>query len=101
MATRGFSGKGRPAAVGARLPPGQFVTDDFPVLSAGPTPHTPLSEWSFSLDRGGKKRKGVSLSQEADSGGEGETGETIAASDVHLLVHSGRASFQEHERDRH
>jgi DMSO/TMAO reductase YedYZ molybdopterin-dependent catalytic subunit len=31
------------------VPPGQYVTGDFPVLSAGPTPHTPLSEWSFSL----------------------------------------------------
>jgi hypothetical protein len=25
-----------------RVPPGQYVTDGFPVLSAGPTPHTPL-----------------------------------------------------------
>jgi DMSO/TMAO reductase YedYZ molybdopterin-dependent catalytic subunit len=26
------------------------VTDDFPVLSAGPTPHTPLPDWSFTID---------------------------------------------------
>ena len=26
-----------------RVPPGQYVTDGFPVLSAGPTPHTPCS----------------------------------------------------------
>jgi DMSO/TMAO reductase YedYZ molybdopterin-dependent catalytic subunit len=32
-----------------RVPPGQYVTGDFPVLSAGPTPHTALSEWSFSI----------------------------------------------------
>jgi DMSO/TMAO reductase YedYZ molybdopterin-dependent catalytic subunit len=25
------------------------VTDDFPVLSAGPTPHTPLDEWTFTI----------------------------------------------------
>jgi DMSO/TMAO reductase YedYZ molybdopterin-dependent catalytic subunit len=25
------------------------VTGDFPVLSAGPTPHTPLDEWSFTI----------------------------------------------------
>jgi DMSO/TMAO reductase YedYZ molybdopterin-dependent catalytic subunit len=25
------------------------VTSDFPVLSAGPTPHTPLSEWTFTI----------------------------------------------------
>jgi DMSO/TMAO reductase YedYZ molybdopterin-dependent catalytic subunit len=33
----------------ARVPPGQYVTRDFPVLSAGPTPHTPLDEWSFTV----------------------------------------------------
>jgi DMSO/TMAO reductase YedYZ molybdopterin-dependent catalytic subunit len=31
------------------LPPGQYETHDFPVLSAGPTPHTPLAQWSFTL----------------------------------------------------
>ena len=25
------------------------MTDDFPVLSAGPTPHVPLDEWTFSI----------------------------------------------------
>jgi DMSO/TMAO reductase YedYZ molybdopterin-dependent catalytic subunit len=25
------------------------VTTDFPVLSAGPTPHTPLDQWSFEI----------------------------------------------------
>ena len=33
----------------ARLPPGQYLTPDFPVLSAGPTPHTPLDEWSLTI----------------------------------------------------
>ncbi len=33
----------------ARVPPGQYVTRDFPVLSAGPTPHTPLDAWSFTI----------------------------------------------------
>jgi DMSO/TMAO reductase YedYZ molybdopterin-dependent catalytic subunit len=32
-----------------RLPPGQHLLPDFPVLSAGPTPHTALSEWTFSI----------------------------------------------------
>jgi len=32
-----------------RVPPGQHAVSDFPVLSAGPTPHTPLDEWSFQL----------------------------------------------------
>ena len=50
MATRGFSGKGRPVGAGTRLPPGQFVTEDFPVLSAGPTPRSPLATWTFTLE---------------------------------------------------
>ena len=46
--TRGFRGRRREADDG-RLPPGQHLVDGFPVLSAGPTPHTPLSDWSFSI----------------------------------------------------
>jgi DMSO/TMAO reductase YedYZ molybdopterin-dependent catalytic subunit len=49
MATRGFSGKGREATTNARLPPGQFITEDFPVLSAGPTPRIALDAWRFTL----------------------------------------------------
>ena len=48
--SRGFVGKRRVAAAGGRLPPGQHVVDDFPVLSAGPTPRTRLEKWSFSLE---------------------------------------------------
>jgi DMSO/TMAO reductase YedYZ molybdopterin-dependent catalytic subunit len=48
--SRGFSGRRRAVADPSRVPPGQYVTDDFPVLSAGPTPHTPLEEWSFTID---------------------------------------------------
>jgi DMSO/TMAO reductase YedYZ molybdopterin-dependent catalytic subunit len=48
--TRGFRGRPRrDEGGGDRVPPGQYVTDDFPVLSAGPTPHTPLAEWTFSI----------------------------------------------------
>ncbi|HEY7483570.1 MAG TPA: molybdopterin-dependent oxidoreductase, partial [Streptosporangiaceae bacterium] len=47
--SRGFRGR-RPAVDPSRVPPGQYVTTDFPVLSAGPTPHTPLDEWSFTLN---------------------------------------------------
>jgi DMSO/TMAO reductase YedYZ molybdopterin-dependent catalytic subunit len=46
--SRGFHGR-RPAVDEIRVPPGQYLTDDFPVLSAGPTPHTPLDEWSFTI----------------------------------------------------
>ncbi|MFN8074569.1 MAG: sulfite oxidase-like oxidoreductase [Kineosporiaceae bacterium] len=45
--SRGFRGRGRPAD--DKLPPGQYETDDFPVLSAGPTPVVPLETWSFTI----------------------------------------------------
>ena len=48
--SRGFSGRRRSSADSARLPPGQYLTTDFPVLSAGPTPHTPLEQWSFTVE---------------------------------------------------
>jgi DMSO/TMAO reductase YedYZ molybdopterin-dependent catalytic subunit len=47
--SRGFKGRRRDEAAGARLPPGQYITGGFPVLSAGPTPHTPVTEWTFSI----------------------------------------------------
>jgi DMSO/TMAO reductase YedYZ molybdopterin-dependent catalytic subunit len=47
--SRGFKGRRRSSVDPTRVPPGQYVTDDFPVLSAGPTPHTPLEEWSFTI----------------------------------------------------
>jgi DMSO/TMAO reductase YedYZ molybdopterin-dependent catalytic subunit len=47
--SRGFFGRRRPVADPSRVPPGQYVTSDFPVLSAGPTPHTPLDDWSFTV----------------------------------------------------
>jgi DMSO/TMAO reductase YedYZ molybdopterin-dependent catalytic subunit len=54
--SRGFRGRRRPAdADTSRVPPGQYVTDDFPVLSAGPTPHTPLEEWTFSIVEGDQR----------------------------------------------
>ena len=46
--SRGFRGRRRGGS-GDRLPPGQYATDDFPVLSAGPTPHTSLDAWTFTL----------------------------------------------------
>ena len=47
--TRGFHGRPHEHLDAARLPPGQQVRTDFPVLSAGPTPHTPLHEWTFKI----------------------------------------------------
>lgn len=45
---RGFRGR-RAQAPPGRLPPGQYETRDFPVLSAGPTPRTPLASWDFTI----------------------------------------------------
>ena len=47
--TRGFHGRRRQAEA-TRLPPGQYLTLDFPVLSAGPTPRAATDRWSFSVD---------------------------------------------------
>jgi DMSO/TMAO reductase YedYZ molybdopterin-dependent catalytic subunit len=46
---RGFRGRSSRTADAPRLPPGQYETRDFPVLSAGPTPRTPLSAWDFTI----------------------------------------------------
>jgi len=48
--TRGFRGRRRAGADPSRLPPGQYVVEDFPVLSAGPTPRTPLDEWTLTVN---------------------------------------------------
>ena len=51
--TRGFVGRRAPVGgvdVADRIPPGQYLTTDFPVLSAGPTPRTPLDRWSFGIE---------------------------------------------------
>jgi DMSO/TMAO reductase YedYZ molybdopterin-dependent catalytic subunit len=49
VVSRGFRGRRTGDVDSARVPPGQYVTLDFPVLSAGPTPHTPLELWDFSI----------------------------------------------------
>jgi DMSO/TMAO reductase YedYZ molybdopterin-dependent catalytic subunit len=45
--SRGF--RGRPRSSDGRLPPGQYETRDFPVLSAGPTPRLNLDAWEFTV----------------------------------------------------
>jgi DMSO/TMAO reductase YedYZ molybdopterin-dependent catalytic subunit len=48
IVNRGFTG--RRAQPGAGLvPPGQYVVDDFPVLTAGPTPDVDLDDWDFTI----------------------------------------------------
>lgn len=45
---KGF-GRKRESANSDRIPPGQYETHDFPVLSAGPTPRISLNTWTFTL----------------------------------------------------
>ena len=59
--SRGFQGRRRGDADPARVPPGQYVTDDFPVLSAGPTPHTPLDGLELHDPRRGRPAGRVDL----------------------------------------
>lgn len=47
--SRGFKGRRQVEAAPDRVPPGQYVTDDFPVLSAGPTPLILPENWRFTL----------------------------------------------------
>jgi DMSO/TMAO reductase YedYZ molybdopterin-dependent catalytic subunit len=47
--SRGFKGRRSADAPAGRVPPGQYLTDDFPVLSAGPTPRVSLEDWTFSI----------------------------------------------------
>ncbi len=47
---RGFHGRRRSES-GDRLPPGQYETHDFPVLSAGPTPRASTETWDFAIER--------------------------------------------------
>jgi DMSO/TMAO reductase YedYZ molybdopterin-dependent catalytic subunit len=53
--SRGFHGRrSDEEAAPGRVPSGQYVTHDFPVLSAGPTPHVPTGSWTFSIRQAGE-----------------------------------------------
>ena len=55
MVTRGFSsGRKPPTETDTRIPPGQYLEQGFPVLSAGPTPRVRTEDWSFTLKVGPK-----------------------------------------------
>jgi hypothetical protein len=47
IVSRGFTGRKRSSQPG--LPPGQYLVDDFPVLSAGPTPRIDRGSWEFRI----------------------------------------------------
>jgi DMSO/TMAO reductase YedYZ molybdopterin-dependent catalytic subunit len=47
IVSRGFSGRRR--ATDEKLPPGQYLVTDFPVLSAGPTPRVKRDSWQLTI----------------------------------------------------
>src|SRR5215467_5031620 len=59
LISRGFRPRRQEQVPNNRVPPGQYVTADFPVLSAGPTPQIRLENWTFALQLGGKSAKWV------------------------------------------
>jgi DMSO/TMAO reductase YedYZ molybdopterin-dependent catalytic subunit len=48
IVNRGFEGRRRQRGAGL-IPPGQYLVDDFPVLTAGPTPDVSLDDWDFTI----------------------------------------------------
>src|ERR1700748_1624041 len=52
--SRGFKSKRARQSPDNRLPPGQHVTTDFPILSAGPTPQIKVADWKLALQLGGR-----------------------------------------------
>ncbi len=44
----GFAGRPRRESQ-SKLPPGQYLVEDFPVLSAGPTPRLSTDRWEFTV----------------------------------------------------
>jgi DMSO/TMAO reductase YedYZ molybdopterin-dependent catalytic subunit len=55
VVNRGFGSRRRQPGAGL-IPPGQYLADDFPVLTAGPTPTVSLDTWDFTIvdDSGGE-----------------------------------------------
>ncbi len=63
MVTRGFFGHRPSEAEAKRLPPGQYLEQGFPVLSAGPTPIVKPTDWTFTLKVGPRPLKSWSLAE--------------------------------------
>jgi DMSO/TMAO reductase YedYZ molybdopterin-dependent catalytic subunit len=52
VVSRGFEGRRRQDGYGQRLPPGQYVEEGFPVLSAWATPRVDRAEWDLVITDG-------------------------------------------------
>jgi DMSO/TMAO reductase YedYZ molybdopterin-dependent catalytic subunit len=86
--SRGFHGRRSDEAPPGRVPPGQYVTHDFPVLSAGPTPHTPTGAWTFSIRRAGDAVKSWTWQEMREL-----PAETVTA-DVHCVTRWSKLDTQ-------
>src|SRR6516165_8883783 len=78
--SRGFRSKRQEQTLKNRLPPGQYVTTDFPVLSAGPTPQIKLEDWTFAL------QLGVSLLGKWNWAEFGALPQTTIKTDIHCVT---------------
>src|SRR5439155_1706250 len=72
LVSRGFFGRRRQPEQAGRIPPGQYLVDDWPVLSAGPTPRTRLDQWRLTtmsgIVRNGSRAFGSKSGSSSDSG---------------------------------
>ena len=63
MLTRGFTGPQSRSELSDRIPPGQHLVDNFPVLTAGPTPRIEFADWTLTLKVGPRPVKAWSWSE--------------------------------------
>ena len=63
MLTRGFTSPQSGSQLSARIPPGQHLVENFPVLTAGPTPRIDPADWTFTLKVGPRPVKAWSWSE--------------------------------------
>lgn len=78
--SRGFRPRPKPGADSARLPPGQHLVQDFPVLSAGPTPRVDLGRWRLGLFQDARALA------EWDWEAFGELPQTDVTADIHCVT---------------
>jgi len=57
MPANPFAGRRPPPEIARRIPPGQSLTTDFPVLSAGATARVDIATWRFTLKHGPRPLK--------------------------------------------
>ncbi len=85
MVTRGFTGRGS-GDQSDRIPPGQHLVEDFPVLSAGPTPRVEPLRLEIHSQNWSEARQNVELGRIQHSTKDpGDKGYSLR----HLLVQTG------------